>query len=383
MIYLFLLLSAGLLLGQLGGIMLAPGVAVYVHDIVVGVMIVWGIVRAIRTKRFVVPILTRSIVAFAAVGVCSLLVSLVYLQSWQVVQGSLYLWRWIAYACVYVCIVQEKQGSMMLLRGLYVSGSIFSVLGLVQYVLYPNLRNLWYLGWDPHYFRLFSTFLDPNFAGLFILLTILLGIVLSWPKRWYWVLQCINLVALYLTYSRSSYLAFVVAIIVWIIFSKQWRWSIVLCAAIAAILFIPTPGGETLRLLRVDSTLSRIANWYEAVQLIQRSPVLGHGFNTLRFVQPGNSVLVPNTPLSRAAAGVDNSVLFLLTTTGFIGIVVYLLLLYRMQGISRASHIAILTAILVHSQFINSLFYPWIMLWIWIYAGAAELKNRKKDAHLR
>jgi hypothetical protein len=374
------ILFISLLFGQVGAFMPAPGVAFYAHDVVVCILLAIGVVHMLKKRRLIVPRLFWPIVSFGIVGSVSLLFVLLRFAPWQVGQGSLYLVRWIFYSLVYMGVVQMPTMSAFLLRGLYITGSAFSVIGLLQYVLYPNLRNLWYLGWDPHYYRLFGTFLDPNFAGLFILLTFLLGCVRPVFGKWRWVAQGINLVALYLTYSRGSYVAILVAGLVWIAVSKRWNILWYLMAAVALIILIPRPGGDTLRLLRVDSTVSRVNNWQDTLQLIQRSPIVGHGFNTLRFIERKGILQRPGDPLSRAAAGVDNSFLFLLATTGVIGLGIYCWLLWKGRGMTRASHAAILAAIVVHSQFINSLFYPWIMLWIWIYLGATEnlRKNREK-----
>lgn len=350
----FILLFVSLLIGQLGAISLAPGVVIYFHDIVLFILFCFGFATK---KAFVRPKLLRPIVFFAGVGLVSLLVNFSRFTPWQVGLSSLYLVRWAGYALIYLMIVQIPKIRTFLLRGLYVTGTVFSLLGLVQFVLYPSLRNLWYLGWDPHYYRLFSTFLDPNFAGLFIVLTFLLGVRL----RNNWIFQGVNLLALYLTYSRSSYLALLVAGIVWIIKEKKWKALWVVALIVSLVIFIPRPGGDTLRLLREDSTISRVENWQESLQLAGKSPIIGLGFNTLPSLH-GN-------PVSKAAAGVDNSFLFLLATTGIVGLGMHIVLLWRMRNI------AILSAVIVHSQFINSLFYPWIMLWLWIYLGARETSD--------
>ncbi len=366
-----------MLLGQIGGFMPVGGVVVYLHDVVVFVLLVTGLVRVLVKKKFVNPRLLWPIISFGAIALISLLLALLQFTPAQVGQGSLYLVRWVGYALIYILIVQAPAKGKFLLRGLYITGSIFSLVGLVQYILYPNLRNLWYLGWDPHFFRLFSTFLDPNFAGLFIVLTFLLGCTRLVPASWTWILQGINLLALYLTYSRGSYLAILAAGLVWIVIEKKWRTLWFVVTAVLFIVFVPRPGGDTLRLLRVDSTVSRVANWQETIQLIQRSPIVGHGFNTLRFIERKSILQAPGDPVSKAAAGVDNSFLFLMATVGSIGVCMYIWLLWATVGITRASHLAILTAVIVHSQFINSLFYPWIMLWLWIYWGAGETLRKK------
>lgn len=357
----FILLFVTLLLGQLGAITVLPGIVVYVHDVVLFVILCIGFWK---TKHFIRPTLFIPIVGFSVVGFISLFFALFRFEVWQVALGSLYLVRWIIYACLYIFIRQSSKFGMFLLRGLFVTGSAFSVLGLMQYILYPSLRNLWYLGWDPHYYRLFSTFLDPNFAGLFIVLTILLGFARMRINKWIWFVQGINFLALYLTYSRGSYLALLVGSIIWVILEKRWKILWLVTIAVSLVILIPKPGGNTLALLRRDSTISRIDNWKDSIQIIQRSPIIGHGFNTLRIIR--------DDPISKAASGVDNSFLFLSATTGIVGLGMYLWLLWSTVDVWHVYHIAILAALLIHSQFINSLFYPWIMIWFWIYIGARE-----------
>lgn len=356
----YIILLVALLFGQLAGVTILPGVVMYVHDMVLLVLLS---IRFWKIKHFVRPRLFGPIVLFSVVGLLSLFFALFKFTPWQVGQGSLYLLRWIAYASVYMILAQETTQGLFFLRGLFFTGSAFSVLGLLQYILYPNLRNLWYLGWDPHYFRLFSTFLDPNYAGLFIVLTIFLGLHIN--KR-LWPVQIINLLALYLTYSRGSYLAFASGVVIWIVMKKQWKWLFGL-PVFAVLILLPKPGGDTLRLTRVDSTVSRVENWQEATKLCMKSPLIGYGFNTLRFIPRTGETEIT----SHAAAGVDNSFLFLLVTTGFVGLVSYLWLLWSMRS-SSPLYWAAMTTTLVHSMFTNSLFYPWILLWWWIIAGTSR-----------
>ena len=112
------------------------------------------------------------------------------------------------------------------LRGLYGVGIGFGILGLMQFFLYPDLRNLMYLGWDPHYYRLFSTLLDPNFVGIILVLTLILGCGL-WKKKqknfFLMIGQLIGFVSLLLTYSRSSYVSFAMAVVCLAAWTKQWK----------------------------------------------------------------------------------------------------------------------------------------------------------------
>jgi O-antigen ligase len=297
--------------------------------------------------------------------------------------SSLYLVRWIVYSWLYVLIVRGFGNPKKILTWLYILGTGIAIAGLLQFILYPELRNLSYLGWDPHYYRLFSTFFDPNFTGLFLVLTILLGIYLTQQgtSKWFYILEFVNATALFLTYSRSSWLAAFVCICIWIIAKKWWKAGVVLVACVVLLLGLPTPGGATLRLLRTESIYSRVSNWQETLQLISRSPIVGHGFNTLRYVHGDQSIYTPDVPISRAASGVDSSILFLLATTGIVGLITFLWICIRFVRVVPSDNkyrnlrllaLSTLAAIGFHSLFTNSAFYPWIMIWFWMTAGVVE-----------
>ena len=375
MTILVIIFFLSLLVGQLGGMTIAPGVTIYIHDFVLCILLLVGFINTYKKNKFVRPALLVPIVSFILVGVVSLLVNYSRFQPDQIGQSALYLLRWSAYAGLYLLIVQKIVSAPMLFAGLFGFGTTLSFFGLVQYVLYPELRNVSYLGWDPHYYRLFSTLFDPNFVGILIVITFFLGIYMwrKMPRKTLVLAQGVNVLALYLTYSRSSYLAFVVGVLSLILFHKKWKWLMLLAIFMFAIVVIPKPGGKTLLLTRIDSSIARLGNWQESVGIIGRSPFIGNGFNTLRFIR----VPTASDSTSHALAGVDSSILFLLATTGIIGMVVYgwiFLSIIRLHGTVFGGLLySVLAALFVHSLFTNSLFYPWVMIWLWVFVGAGEL----------
>jgi len=83
---------------------------------------------------------------------------------------------------------------------------------------------------------------------------------------------------------------------------------------------------ENMNLFRRTSSLARLNNYSTAIKIITGHPLLGVGFNSYRYVKemyikPG----LGNIP-SHADAGLDNSFLFILATTGIIGLLAYLFL---------------------------------------------------------
>lgn len=313
-------------LGFMGGLVTAMtfsnGIRISLLDVSVAVFL---IVSAWQTrKQRYIPKMWIPIVTFAAVAIVS--------------GGDLaYIIRWLLYAALYWVTVDMKV--------LVFSGVGIAFLGYVQYFLYPDLRNLYYLGWDPHYQRLFSTLLDPNFTGIILGLTSLL---LLTRRNLFWF--GVTFIALVLTYSRSSYVAFLVGLIVWGVQSR--RKALVACVVSVLIVMVAVlpKTGEGRNLLRTVSSFARIDSANYAISRIQEKPLLGHGF--------------------RPHAGIDTSLLFVAESTGIIGLVVYAWLL---MGLWKTKEMRpYLAAILVHSLFVNSLFYPWVMVWMWIMAGISR-----------
>ncbi len=363
-----------LLAGQLGGISLSPGVVIYLHDLVLVVLFVTMLIHLLR-KKFVRPKLLLPISLFVGWAGISLILNSSRFTFFELGASSLYLVRWVAYAGLYVFVIQNVAPKFKWLMALYAVGVGFAILGLLQFFLYPSLANLIYLGWDPHFYRVFSTLLDPNFMGIIFVLTILLGISFWKQKNLRNVIilsEVIAFIALLLTYSRSSYLAFIAALVTLTVLKKQWKLMIGVVCFAGLIIFLPK-ANETLSLTRIDSTLARIGNWQSTIDLIAQSPVIGYGFNTLRYM-----TLFPQAEfISKSAAGVDSSILFVLATTGLTGLVLYgyMILMMIRRGKRLQWYEASFVALLVHSVFVNSAFYPWVLIWFWVVVGAVEKES--------
>jgi O-antigen ligase len=375
-----------LLFGQLGAIPFSPGSYVYLHDIFAVILVGATILRVFQKKKFETGRFLFPIGAFIGISFFALLMNVGHLLWSDVFHGSFYLVRWILYASLYFVVLNTAKPKFWI-QMLCLFGFAFTVLGLLQFLLYPMLANLTYLGWDPHYYRLFSTILDPNYASLLIVLTMLLGTVYwdIWPT---WATIVINgtlVTALVLTYSRSGLLSFIISGFVYMFLTKRYKILILFGAFILLFLFIPRSPFDVTSMFRKTSSFARINNYVTSWEMVKQSPVIGFGFNTIRFLQLRNASVEVKNLVSRAGAGIDNSLLFLLATVGFAGASLYGWLVYRMFSISsfvlknnkEGKAIAItllssLAAILVHSNFNNSLFYAWILIWVWILVGVVE-----------
>ena len=365
--------------GQLLGWTIWPGVVVYAHDILLVLLLVWAYATQIMDGTRVR--LLHSLYAFFFVGLASLVLHISLFGGTLTFLSSLYLLRWFIYVEVYVLVASKKQ-KFPWTEWLYASSVLFAAVGLVQYLLYPDLRNLTYLGWDPHYYRLFSTLLDPNFAGIILVLGFFLGFGFIKRRPLLIVSELLLFAAFLLTYSRSSYLAFIAGIVTYACITKQRQLALgLLLLFFGAIAVLPIRDIDILRVNRLDSAVARLGNWERGMDLFGESPLIGWGFNTLRFVQTQRHWVDDTQIVSRAGGGLDNSFIFLLATTGVVGLASYLWILNSIILSARRNAVLLvsLAAIIVHAFFVNSLFYPWVMIWLWILAGAAERVQASGD----
>ena len=321
-----------------------PNLPIYLHDLVILFLII------LNFKFLKLP---RPTVWFLLSAGLSLIMALFKLPFTQVLISALYLVRWLAYACLLPIYQYLKFDLKPLLKYLCLA---LAVLGILQYLFIPDTRFLASLNWDDHYYRLISTIFDPNFLGLIFVLGLILFNLQILPSL-------ILLMALLFTYSRSSYLSLVVVILALAIIKNKFKY-LFLILIFMLLPFLPRSGGEGVRLERVFSLNQRFANYREGLQLIKLSPVFGLGFNTMRYYRNDFASLAESRRVSHAAAGLDSSLLFVLATTGIIGLLTYLNLLKSLWQTSLLVKLS-LSAVLVHSLFQNSFFYPLIMIWLW------------------
>ena len=261
------------------------------------------------------------------------------------------------------------------------AGVVSAVFGLVQYFFFPDARSLVFSDWDPHLYRVIGTFLDPGYTGFIYVFTLVLLAAKAWAKKskpklliTYYLLLITVYSALVLSYARSAYLAFLAAVWTIAYLKKSVKFGLVASLLLAfTLLILPRPAGEGVRLERQNSIWSRFSSWQKAISIWREKPIFGVGFNTYRYIQAKKGFLGEDWQESHAGAGADSSFLFILATTGVTGLTVYLSLLFAMvkKGFKKRSFILLLTlaAVFIHSFFNNSLFYPWVMVWVWILMG--------------
>ena len=367
-------------LGQLTRLPLnLPMINLYFHDFLVAALIFFWLkqkgIKKITSNKLFKPYLS-----FLGAGLVSLLINLNN-WGWQnSLIGSLYLFRWGAYFIVYLATLNlKRQEKRFTINLLILAGWLTAILGLVQYFVYPDFRSWALFNWDPHLYRAVGAFFDPGFIGLIYVLTLVLIALTYWKrlkklrcKILGWLIIPVYL-ALALTYTRSAYLALLTAagIIAWR--KKTLKFFLLVAALLSlTILILPRRSGIGTKLERRDSLWARIENWEQAVKITKNSPLFGVGFNNYRWAQQKAGYLQKDWQENHAGAGADNSALFILATTGFIGFFAYFHFTFKMNQVGSLIFTTSMFSWLIHSFFNNSLFYPWLMIWGWLLLGLAS-----------
>jgi hypothetical protein len=309
------------------------------------------------------------------IALFSLLYSLFNFKSLSVFTGLLYFLRVVSYFYLYKLsfnIIKKNQKLIpVLFNSLILVSFVVASFGWVQYFFYPDLTSLKYIGWDDHLFRLVGTFLDPGFTSLIIVF----GVILSFFKKKYF-LTVFFLITLAYTYSRAGYISFLTAISLAGLLIKKIRLVILTIIFFGlTVLLLPKPAGEGVNLARTYSISSRISNYKETFEIFKKSPVLGIGFNNICLAR---KIYLNDTNLgSHSCSGSDSSLLLILATMGVVGLMVFVgsiskMLLNLKRGFYTNIFLVLLSAVFVHSIFVNSLFYPWIMGYLAISASLME-----------
>lgn len=303
--------------------------------------------------------------------------------------GGLYFFRLLIYSSFFgVClnlISNNPKLKLKLLNSLIIIAFFVGLFGWIQYFIFPDFRPFKIWGWDDHLFRLVGTFLDPGFTGIFLVFGSILGMVKAFESKdkKFWIVLIFLIITLAFTYSRASYLAFLAGFLVISYFLKRLKYFLLILVAFLFLLnFLPRPAGEGVKLERIFSVISRVENYQQGLVLWGKSPLFGLGYNNLCLGK--EKYLGDIDKQSHACSGLDSSLLLVLVTTGVSGLIVFLeflLSLWRKTSNNSYGLVfkASLAALMIHSLFVNSLFYPWVIGWLAILLSLALVKAKEKN----
>lgn len=203
------------------------------------------------------------------------------------------------------------------------------VWGWLQWFLIPDTRWLSIFGWDDHLGRMFGTQFDPNFWGLLLIIGWWWSIFqlkkgsaslsVSRDTIFFSLFSIVSSAALVVTWSRSSYVAFIGSIFFWLMLMATQRTlkhlsklhiSLIVLSCLILIsgsLFAPKPAGEGGNITRTSTIDSRVSDTKNAVDTLSAQQLIwGRGLFSLsqstkivsntHFARPNNAKLPSNIP---------------------------------------------------------------------------------------
>lgn len=242
--------------------------------------------------------------------------------------------------------VKENSNFKKTLRnGILIITIMTIVTTITQYLLYPDLRNLFYQGWDPHLFRTFGVFFDTAIAGS------IYGLILLTNTNLF--VKAIFLFFLILSFSRGVYLGLLIAIIYLFLRKGEYKKLFLYLSIFLVFLFLaPKPTGEGVNLVRIFSIVSRLNDYKEGISLFLKKPILGYGYNRLRYVR--------NIQDSHAGASFSSSYLTIFVSSGILGLLGILGVLGKIWT-SKKKFQPLLLFLVVVSIADNILLHPFIL----------------------
>ena len=318
-----------------------------------------------------------------------------------------YLGRWFLYFTLYVALINALRESnvedawnaveMMLV--------VFASFGIVQSAFLPGFAQMVFrdnrsFNWDEQGHRLVSTVLEPNIAGVMLMIGLLVmlarvsaGVRINWPR------MLIMFTALALTLSRSAVIGMIFGGSVILAAAGLSRRVVRIFGLLGIVVALASPfllqfllAYGKFRVGEGSSAAARFTVWLEAVRIIADYPAFGVGFNTYRYALEHYGVRI--TGASSYAA--DGGLLFVTAMTGFVGLAVYCTMIGQLfmrcrtiwrdrstppghRGIAIGAAAATI-GVVVASTFVNALLTTFVMEITWVLWALTFVIARAKSA---
>jgi len=261
---------------------------------------------------------------------------------------------------VYFYFYYQKKSKKELVFSLLIFSLLTIVFSFTQFFLYPNLRNLAYLGWDVHQNRVFGLFFDTALAASIYGLLFLFWLNHHHKIRLFLLLPLLILV--YLTYSRFVILSFIVTLFLFFLKKTSLKkfFLILILFSVLLILF-PQRSGLGVNLDRVFSIKARINENILGIKMGLKSPFFGIGYNRIRFFRQKNNLLWKSDfNIYHGASSFQSTYVTVFVASGIFG------LLFLGKGLTEwlrhNHHFFYLILFIVIASFAdNLLFHPFVI----------------------
>ncbi len=326
------------------------------------------------------------------------------LNIWESFSSLFYLLRYVFASFLALIVYNLKDfEKSFILKSLFLSSFIILMIWFLQMKFFWDFdaMNMEDKGWDPHIWRMLSTWFDPNFLWWYFVFVLSIWtwkffdlINTKWNKNYQFLLLILItglLIWTILTFSRSALLALFVSwlilgfflsrklLIVWFILmlislSLSWRMQERVMSWIESAKAIVNSDQHAL-----DPTARlRVQSWKTWIQIYKENPVIWIWFNTLKFVQSKKWSFVKD----HASSWIDSSIITIMAMTWSIWLLFFISFIFSLLGNtlkmfykSRNGYsiwlFAWISSLLVNSIFVNSLFFyaliPSFFIAIWLF----------------
>ncbi|MHB1096112.1 MAG: O-antigen ligase family protein [Gemmatimonadaceae bacterium] len=366
-------------------------------DLLVATILALGVLNALRARRWRIDRAMQWGVAFVLVAVIGVSTApwRVGLSLRDVLFGGAYLVRWASYLGVGLVLGSSLRAreSLHVVRLFGVMVLVFAAFGIVQSLFIPGFAQrvypeaAVYLDWDPQGSRLVSTFLDPNYAGILIVMGLCwwVGRLIAGAKAPLWEGAVLG-AALLLTLSRGAMVAFACALVTLLLARGVSRRALRASLAAVGMLAVASPlliryAAPYGKLIVDASALQRLVSWQRAWTMLADYPWLGIGFNNTGFLQARYGWAV----VGNASFGLDGGLLFIAALTGILGLGCFVMMLVSLVRSARTlwrsersaderavgyAAAASVVAVTVHATFANTLLLALVLVPAWILWSA-------------
>jgi O-antigen ligase len=401
------LIFIALLAGELVRIPVLNQIKVNISDIVVVAITCFWLVKQVKSRSRQINSYTMLILVIFFTMIFTLIMRAGEVPIQLLIGASLYPVRWALYFQLYVIIKEaliEPSNLNFATNAVKTIIPALAVLAIIQLFVFPNLKFIESYGFDPHFFRAVSTWLDPNYFGFAMVFGIIFILGTKYKKVWIkWVSFLLTFASLITTFSRSSYLILAIAFIAFALLKRSVKIiSIGLIIIVISLVIFIFPRQSLEKGRNIDRNMSadlRLGSYAQAVDLFQGRPLTGVGYNLIRYEKNNRGWVLDLHEGGNSGAGFDSSYLVIIASMGVLGASVFALFIFKLLDIASGgvlsnknsivsmlktrfnNQIAILTSItiawLVGSWFINAFFYSLLILF-WVTL-AAVLRNDPKD----
>lgn len=300
--------------------------------------------------------------------------------------------RFLSYIMIGFLIISElntKHFFSMIVFNYILISFLLNILGLIQYFTGIGISTT--VNIVSNTLRLESTFGNPNSFGAYIVLALFPTIMIfikeknSKLKTFYGVQVVLSLITLILTYSRNSWLAFFVGILI-ITIMYSWKFIFIIIAGGGISLFIPSIMGRVKQFTDMSQNMSRINIWKIAIKMIKDHPIRGVGNGNFSVLYDSYVEKYPELWMEFVTAfPTHNAYLKVFSELGVFGLVIFLSIIFnlmktmiylnkKLKGNFKNFYMGFFVSccvMLILNIFDNIFFVPQIALpfWIMVFVG--------------